>query len=527
MGKLNEKQLNLIVIGAGVLLSLIFGILCYFDEEEITEINENKKTEENKIRQLLANKRDIQKNKRQLYKLQANFDTLKKLLPDQKKILEFYAIMDQFRLEHRIASFDDIRKVDRTTLGKEGETKSAKAKPKSTGPFIEDEYVLGFQGDYNQVGELINKAERFDRFFSLKAVKISPLRKNKDDKEKRSTVQLKMVTFSFEGQQGKALEENLAKYLKGFTPDTTLEEEIRKRKQELEHTQTSFVWHKIQRNPLDQDQVITPEPEKGTEPAETSKDKKDEVEVDPFGPTENDKSIEEKFQDLWQERNYLHLLASAGNWTELQIALGTNKYERKIQTVVVSLTNDNDPKGETRSKLNEMHAELQEWKTKIDEVRHEQQAKDLLTKADEILKDMRAKYNEAKRKGDQKLLENIRTQHNAIMPRLIEFADMYAKVPGLQEVKLEIEKLYKKADTQIKIINLAQKLDLQGIIYWAEKPEASVAFINKKAVHQNEALDLGFVIHKIHEGEVVLSYEGETVPLRLKRGFKKITEKTP
>ena len=92
------------------------------------------------------------------------------------------------------------------------------------------------------------------------------------------------------------------------------------------------------------------------------------------------------------------------------------------------------------------------------------------------------------------------------------------KIKQLGTLRKRIEELYDKADTQIKIIQMASKVKLYGIIYMKKNPETSIAFIDKKPVRKNDILsNLGFVVHEIQETKVILKYKEETVPILLKK----------
>ncbi len=528
MGKLNEKQINITIISCGVVVFLIFGVLCYLDYKEIDRIRQLQETEESK-RTLLTNKKlQVERNKKKLFMLRANFDVLKKILPDEKQVLNFILTVDNFRKENQINAFTEISKVDSKTEdgntldfdGKIIEIESvvaSKAKKVLEGPFTEDEYRMSFVGTYNQLGELMNRIERFDRFFSLKSFKMSALKEvGKEENTRRlSTIELSVVTFSFNGESSTLEDDELInEYLKDFKATEQVEKDVAARQAELEDSKTSFLWRVARRDPLDQLQIIQRETEGKTKEVDepitsVEEDKPDPIEV-----------LNEKLFKLIEDRNYLHLLYSAANYGELELSIKKSDYENRVLGIKIQYNTVNDPEGEKRKKIADMHKELLEWQTIINEKKKDGEIKQILETAERDLNQMVKSYEKGKNTSNPELFREVMAMHNRNMPVLLDYQDKDQDFPLLPQFREKMKEYYEKAETQINILTLSKKLKLEGVIFWADKPYASIAFINSKSVRKDDILELGFVVHTINRGEVILSYRGETVPIRLERKVK-------
>jgi hypothetical protein len=163
--------------------------------------------------------------------------------------------------------------------------------------------------------------------------------------------------------------------------------------------------------------------------------------------------------------------------------------------------------------VTEMQKELKGWKFAIQEADRQKRARQLTVAGLKKLRDMEALYEEGKIKGDQKILYQVQSLHNEFIPQLKEYADLESKISGLEILRNKMENLYTKTENQIKILQLASRLQLKGIIYMKHNPDLSVAFVNEDTVKKNDVISMGFVVQSIEADGIILRYKEETVPI--------------
>lgn len=352
--------------------------------------------------------------------------------------------------------------------------------------------------------------ENYERFYGVHEIQTSSATPSRDGGESESNVGLTLVSYFYSGTT--PLDEEVNDILKDFDVPPDLQKEIDDAKNKDWSRKESYVWTKPMRDPFDKEKL--PGLGKTGEGSEKILGEKDKIQPPP-PPDE----LEGNIQELQKIRNYLHMLAVAESWVELQNGLIDKKYERILMNL--KITKKNDPTGMIAGKVAEMIRELKKWKQSIQEADRQKRARQLVSVGRKKVKEMETIYEEGKKKGIQAQFEKIRNIHNEYIPQFREFSDLEKNIPGLDALRKSMEDLNGKAETQIKILQLTEKLQLRGVIYMQHKPDLSVAFINEKVVKKNDILMMGFIVYEIQEEGVILRYKEETVPIRLKRTIEK------
>ncbi|WP_372371312.1 hypothetical protein [Candidatus Uabimicrobium sp. HlEnr_7] len=525
MNKLSEKQINLVIVGAGVLVAIIFFTMRHFDQNEIERLKVEKQNVDSQTLQLKNKERQIETKKQELYLMRANTDAVKRLLPQDKKVTEFFELMEQFRVQNEIQAFEKVKKVASFfEINDDKEDSAGQAAvqqpvrrivaPTASNPFVEDAYHVEFQGSFNDLGELISKVESHERFFSVKELKIEfadgKLEVDQNEKEMTGKVQLVVTTFTFENPD-QTLDEKLARILDKYEPSTLLKQKVSERREELLKRYV-YQWGTFEliRDPFYPFRAIevVPEPVEGG----------GEIDGGPIDVSEGEELTEayNKVNNLYND--ILNPLSLEGDWIKLHQTLEENNFEINLKRLnLATFPGDFDPDGQKHKKLTKIAEDLGVWKTYIDERIEDAKIKQLIATISDNVKAVAVVYKKARKKGDSvELLQEVVKRHQKLMPDLLEHRDKENQYKILATARKKLEFYYKKAKIQLELIDKVKKLELTGVIYQPSKNRPSVAFINKKPVRVKNLLSSGFVVKKINNGWVVLDYKGETVPLRMK-----------
>lgn len=525
MNKLTEKQMNLAIVGAGVLVAIIFFTMRHFDQNEIARLAGIKKNVDAEILQLKGKERQMEAKKQELYLMRANTDAVKRLLPQDKKVTEFFELMEQFRLQNEIRAFNKVNKVDEYfEINDEKEDEGPqqpqipgrpiRAVPTAANPFVEDGYHVEFQGSFNDLGELISKIESHERFFSIKELKIEFANGNLEvdavEKEMKGKVQLVVTTFTFENPDP-TIDEKLTKILEGYEASTLLKQKVRERREELLKRYV-FQWTNIELiddpfYPFRQIKIVV---QNGGESEGGIKD---------IPGTFKDEEIEKMYNTINTLYNdTLKPLSLEGDWIKLDETLKKTEMQESMRKLdLLTFPSEFDPDGQKRDKLNKIKEEIKVWQTYIEDIAQREAMQRLIATISGKVGEVATLYKQARKKGDApELLNQVVTKHNDIMPELLKYKDKEEEFKVLGTARKKLEFYYKKAKIQLELIDRVKKLELTGVIYQPDKKKPSVAFINKKPVRAQNTLPSGFVVKEINNGWVVLDYKGETVPLRMK-----------
>jgi len=513
MGKLTEKQTNILYISIAVVFFLIFGVLSYLDWEKIEEKKQEIARRAQEIESAKKKQRRLLTRTSELGKRQQQYDYFKKVLPSKEEFTKFYDTLESFRSERNIKPWNFFRTKDimgeQSQLEKDDKkSKQVVVPKKASGPFEEIFYMASVVITFDQLGQLLNFVENYERFYGVHEIQASAGTPSKDGGETESMVSLTLVSYFYSGTT--PLDEEVNDILKDFDPPAELQKEIDDTRNRDWSRKESYVWTKPMRDPFEKEKLLAPI---------KADDTKILGEKDKIQPPPPQEQLETDIQDLQKIRNYLHMLAVAESWVELQNGLIDKKYERILMNL--KITKKNDPTGMIASKVAEMIRELKKWKQSIQEADRQKRARQLVLMGRKKVKEMEDTYENGKKKGLQSEFEKIRNIHNEYIPQFREFSDLEKNIPGLDALRKRMENLNGKAETQIKILQLTERLQLRGVIYMQHKPELSVAFINEKVVKKNDILMMGFVVHEIQEEGVILRYKEETVPIRLKRTIEK------
>jgi hypothetical protein len=534
--KLSEKAIHFIYLGIGGLVFLVFLVLLYFDYDEMDIKQKEHDGVKNEISEAEKKKAAIGGLKNELWFLREKHEHFRSALPEEKNFMDFYKTLEDFRLERKMNPWTAFQ-IDKIVAEQnEGDKKGAKPgtptppppPPKRgeapEGPFRQTNYTASIPVTFNQLGQILNQIENYKQFYGVSQIQIPTMQLPKKDKEAKEAVggdemegivTLKLVSFSYSGAN--PLEQEVEKYIPKeakdrkakFTPTKDMEDKLAKKKKEWDE-KSHFSWSKPGRDIFDQSHVLTPI-RKDTPPPPNGKP---EIHIVP--PTLD--KLKDILKDLETVRDHLHTLATGEKWVELDNQIREKRYEPKLNAVVVPSQQDED--GKIKARIEKWRTELKEWKKLIMEASREKKANDLVQVGEGKVATMKDLYTKGKEKGSESTLRQVLKTHDEIVPQFREFKDFEKKIKALENLRKEAEELYSKADTQIKIIHLASKLKLFGIIYIKDKPELSVVFIEKKAVKKNDVLMMGFVVHEIEEGKVILRYKEETVPIPLKKPSK-------
>lgn len=524
MNKLTEKQMNLAIVGAGVLVAIIFFTMRHFDQNEIARLAGLKQNVDAEILQLKGKERQMEAKKQELYLMRANTDAVKRLLPQDKKVTEFFELMEQFRIQNEIQAFNKVNKVDEYfEINDEKEDEGPKQPqvirriptrvPSAANPFVEDGYHVEFKGSFNDLGELISKIESHERFFSIKELKIEFANGNLEvdlkDKEMKGKVQLVVTTFTFENPDP-TIDEKLTKILEGYEASTLLKQKVRERREELLKRYV-FQWSNIELiddpfYPFRQIKIVVTDGGEGG---------KTEI-IDGLVKDEEIEKMYNTINTLYNDT--LKPLSLEGDWIKLDETLKKTEMQESMRKLdLLTFPSEFDPDGQKRDKLNKIKEEIKVWLTYIEEIARKEAMQRLIATISGKVGEVATLYKQARKKGDApELLNQVVAKHNEIMPELLKYKNKEEEFKILGTARKKLEFYYKKAKIQLELIDRVKKLELTGVIYQPDKKKPSVAFINKKPVRAQNTLPSGFVVKEINNGWVVLDYKGETVPLRMK-----------
>lgn len=515
MPKLTDKQKSLLYLGGGLVVAIIFLLLSYSDNKKIKKIKRQQRGVQNQINRARSKQKKLPRLKSKLYVLRANYEIFKRVLPTKKEVLGFYETLDEFRKKAGLPPWNNLgivrveklKKKKKTAAGKQKKKKKKprrrRRKPKP-GAFVATKYKGSVLASLDELGKLLNLIELHDSYFGVENISIPPMAKRGNDL--RTTINLTMLSYTYPNPT--PIDAEADRLLKGFTPDIKVQNQVESLQKQLVN-KNPFKWSKPARNPFDKSPSLGPkvQPDKGKKPKA----------IKIVEPKSSELTLKE-IEKLEATSKVLEMLAKTGNWEQLHAQMNDYNFEPKLMGLV--LNNNNDPTGELKKRTNKMRKQLKEWKRGVKRWNELARATAFLARADKKIQEMTELYEKGKSKGSHKILQQVIKKHNVLIPEIREFAHLEQQIPELVTVRKKTEKLYSKAEIQIKIIKLSKKLKLRGIIHIRDNPELSVAFINNKIVHKDDILMMGFVVQEVRPEEVILRYKEETVPIRLKRAVK-------
>ncbi len=524
--KFSEKQTNILYASVAGMLLLLFGFLIYSDYETLEDVKQKLDAKLSDIKLLEQKKKEIPDLKADLWGLQQKYRYFQNMLPNKQESVNFYAKLDKFRLEKGIKPWKSFRskEVMIETPEIEADPRSMKSKlaaPKpiqkpanASIPYVETQYMASVTLNFDQLVQLLNMIENDERFYGIQEIRIGSVQENKDGAPNpEMNVELTLVSFTYIGDL--PLDQEVARYLDDkYEPSAEAKEKLDVETKQWSSRDIYFITRN-RRNPFDKEQVLR----------RALRAIDDAIREEKIPPPPLQEQLRVEIEKLQNIRNFLHQLAVAESWVDLQNALIKNEYEKQLMSL--QITKGNDPQNVFGEKVSQMKKELKDWKEAINAAKEQDKAEQLVVLGKKKIKEMEDLYQQGKEKGSQELFEKILAIHNELMPQFRDFINLESKIPELETIRKQLEIMYSKAETQIKIIQMASKLKLQGIIYMAEKPELSIAFINKQLVKRNDIVMMGFVVHDIQEQGVVLRYKEETVPIRFKRLTDKPKEAKP
>lgn len=520
MNKVTDKQMNFIILGVAVLVAIIFFVLRYFDQEEIIKLRAEKQGIDYQIAGLKKKEKEIEAKKADLFLMRENTDAIKRLLPEEKKVTEFFELVEKFRVDNNVEAFDKFKKVDtffelnqedgEPKVKKPDNTRRRRTAPTAANPFVEDAYLIEFKGTFNQVGELISRIESYERFFGVKELDLDfydgSIEVDYFDKKVIGEIKFLLTTFTFQNPDP-SIDEKVNNILQGYEDKASdaLLKKIEERRTKL-LKRYKYTWRKINEKKDPFYPFRVPEIQINTS-------NEDDLGVEPIISA----SLEEKYEKITALYNDdLIPKAFESDWLGLQKMLDENTYEEKLkQLKLENFSESFDSEGKKREKLDVMGNDLREWKKDIADANKTLQLRELIDNSIQDVKPLSKMYKKAKKKGSEELYQEIIDLHKKLYPKIREFKNEEKEFPQLAKARKKLEYYNRKATIQLELIERAKKLKLQGIIFQG-KNKLNVAFISGAAVKVNSRLNLGFVVKEIHENWVILNYKGEDVPLRKK-----------
>ncbi|HRU51686.1 MAG TPA: hypothetical protein P5543_05790 [Planctomycetota bacterium] len=518
MSKLTEQQMNLIYIGIGVFFVLIFGYMTYSDTCQIEELEGQIASVQNSVNEAKKKKNEIPKLTEQLWVMHQKFDFHKKVLPEVKEdnFVRFYDTLETIRAQKGIKPWSYFRTIQdvsedlakQQNIPEAPKGRSARTKtPVIKTSYEEDKVEAAAIITFDQLGQLLSEIENQERIYSVQGINIAKVLPSQEGGDTEMEVALHLTSYRYTGKMPS--EEEVLKFIDSsiYEPSSKIQKQLEEQKNNEWIRKDKFIWTKPPYDPFDKDKVIrlaTP-PEDIIQVHDDS-DMETKIQV----PLVQEQLAQE-IENLQNIRNYLHMLTVAESWIELQNALVEKKYESQL--MALKITKANDPDGVFGNKVTEMQKELKGWKFAIQEADRQKRARQLTVAGLKKLRDMEALYEEGKIKGDQKILYQVQSLHNEFIPQLKEYADLESKISGLEILRNKMENLYTKTENQIKILQLASRLQLKGIIYMKHNPDLSVAFVNEDTVKKNDVISMGFVVQSIEADGIILRYKEETVPI--------------
>lgn len=523
--KLTDKQTNILFISVACVVFLLLAVLIYFDYDELVQTQQNITQKRIELAKRQLKEQEIKELTEQLWYLREKYRRLQALLPSKQESVNFYTKLDSFRLEQGIQPWkffkskdanraDDLTDKDPRSM----KSKATPTAPKPAGPYTQTLYQASLAVTFDQLLKLLHKIETDERFYGLQEIRISaPGDLKATGGNPELSVDLTLVSFTYASDL--PMDQQVEVYFQDpkdpkktrFEPPPYLKDKIENDTKAITKDISSLPTPS--RNPFDKERVL-----QLVGPKEVTPDS-------PILPPPPQDLLKKEMEKLQQIRNELHKLYIAENWIELSSGLAKYEYERELSNL--QTTKNNDPDGTIAQKLNDMRKELKDWQSSLHEATIQDKARLLVSSSHKRIKEMEELQQQGQQKGMEEFYNKIIKIHNELMPQYRDYQNLEDKIPDLAEQRKQLERFYSEAETQIKIIQLASKLKLEGIVYMPKKPELSIAFINKQLVRKGDIVTTGFVVHEIEEQGVILRYKEKTVPIRFRRLDEKMLNKEP
>lgn len=577
MGKLTEQQKNIVILGIGTLVFIILAVLSYLDYEEMgvkeqetlavvteTEGYKQKKVE---LETVLFP---------ELFRLKTVCQEFKTKLPSKKNYGDIYETLDtirgetlrEFQLKEEelgqweIDVDDPNADVDDPKTGKKKSPQAPDPQspptPGAKDPFTKIVFKIGVDCTFHQLGTILSKIENTERFYAITSLNIPNLRPvlgeaGKPDRkaQKKGRMTFDMVTYAYTAPAGDAdLEEQVKASLDPDNPNNVKYKETlaalpvsyqqKNLPKKPEEQVRKDEWDKGVANPFDKDRVLTwieTVETITTGPGDHPTVIRDEGIKEPK-VVMTDRELEEQLRLLEDDREIL--LKFVGDWEKLLEELDKptkgKKYERRLTDTIASV---NQPKSKVdptilqnaKAQLEAWRKELKDWKDNIDEHASLRIAQNFVKTTEREINELKAAYEKAKEEQD---MEALKQQAELLQRRIGELqgfesnSKKYAQLPQGEETKnklISLEEvstgLHSDINNQIKLLEKAARVEIQGIIYYVDKKNQkslSVAYINTQAKYIGDQLEeLGFVVHDISEDWVELRLGKDTIKIPMDR----------
>ncbi len=443
----NWKTDGIYVIVSAVLV-VTCAVLGYFDYEELQTIKKNVGAEETRKTALVQKKLTSSRKKKDLYRFHKSFDLLKKMLPNDEAVYDFYLTIDTFRKQEKIKAFSNVKQVEDSVVQNDNIEQEEVVDTKKKvviGPFEEKEYEISFVGSFDQMGKLVNKIERYDRFFSLKKVSYTPVDPKSPILNKSGKVSISVVTFKYKDSapttEGSDLNEQIAELFKEYKPSSEEQESIVAYRAQIER-KNPFVWKTLEkRNIFDRFLVLSFE---GVPDLSFLENKKKNLSSTDPENTPEPKKIEEKelFQELLLEWASLILLVNGNSWGDLEKKLKDNNYIQALNRFQIYFTDKKelDLEGKKREKILLMHEQLLTWQDTIVKRQSESKRKEFIEYARTQVTQMEILNQSLTENKDFSKIVEIRGIYDELSPGFSIFQGKEEEYPEIVVLKQRMEK---------------------------------------------------------------------------------------
>ncbi|MEK7482699.1 MAG: type 4a pilus biogenesis protein PilO [Planctomycetota bacterium] len=504
MAKINEKQM---VIGFSGTLGTILLILLYmsytqWEEIEIIRLS-NAGIEEN-IRKEEKKQKEIDKFTSEIFQLTREYQQFADVLPDNKKLEEFFSAVRQISDELQIPPFGFKPRTSAAVKALGGAAYGTGAE------LTEVEVPVQFDATYEQIGQFINKIEAYQRLISVKDLSISsrnagpPLSVAEKGTELKKpevnelTVRLKLQTYIYNAgvktstSASLGTSSNSIKRGNEWTPDASRD---------------PFIWFlQVKEKVTD-----TPLEEKGKVADETTED----TICRHYDLDNRCTAPRNKYSEFCDK-----------HFSQIEVGVRQEKTLRKTKELIEKI--EESFRKNDQQALSKLYVDMDEillrQKFDVDWIKIE-------------IEDIKQRYNKIKdenrRRNFQDLLKRALTmktvmlnlflegkyvecitEFNKLQSLLVADASSGQPNPELQTILSEARNIREKAKTHIEFSELP--LEIVGIIWIQKHPEESVAIIDGITKGVDDYVNHGARIVEIRKGEVIFSYKGENIARKLK-----------
>lgn len=514
MTKVNEKQMTIGFIVVCVLAFVLLAWFSYSKWEEIKLLRVTNQQKDDEIKKEENKLKEIDKFNSEILQLGREYHQFADVLPDNKKLEEFFSAVREVSDELLIPPFGFKPKINTAVKG--GPARGRGAAKGGGGDLMQVEVPVSFDATYEQVGQFLNKIEGYQRLISIKDLGITSknampnlsLKEPIDVKNEENllSVKLKLLTYVYNADPNVKAGANTTS-LGGASPTTTPIKKVTEWTPDA--SRDPFVYYHVL-------QFKEKEPDKANaeDSSETASEDTEDTICRFYDLDSRCVSPKNKISDYCTKHYQLadEISRQENTLRKAKELIGKieDAFRKNNQQLLAKYYGEMDEILRYSFKVEWIKIEIEDIRQRYSKIKEENKRinRELILKKALGLKAVMLNYF-----LEGKYIECI-SEYSTLTTLLTSDNSGNSSDPEFQTILSEARNLKEKAKIHVEFADLP--LEIVGIIWIQKHPEESVAIIDGGTRSVDDFVNHGARIVEIKKGEVVFSYKGENISRKLK-----------